>query len=138
MVVKNEAIPPLFGTPDSDLFRGYSVRRTLVRGTRTKVQMVRVRRILWSARKPFKLEVQSGCMNRYEVRTYFFLARFARSHHYIFTSNKSRSFHLGFIIMDIYDLISIRVCIFFPVRYWNQYSFHKICIICSQWKSLIV
>ena len=35
--------PPLFGTPDSDLFRGYSVRRTLVRGTPTKVQMVRVR-----------------------------------------------------------------------------------------------
>ena len=26
--------------------------------------------------------------------------------------------------MDIYDLISIRVCIFFPVRDWNQYSFH--------------
>ena len=46
-----EAIPPLFGTPDSDLFRGYSVRRTLVRGTPTKVQMVRVRQILCSARK---------------------------------------------------------------------------------------
>ena len=46
----NEAIPPLFGTPDSDLFKGYSVRRTLVRGTPTKVQMVRVRRILCSAR----------------------------------------------------------------------------------------
>ena len=46
-----EAIPPLFGTPDFDLFRGYSVRRTLVRGTPTKVQMVRVRRILCSARK---------------------------------------------------------------------------------------
>ena len=26
--------------------------------------------------------------------------------------------------MEIYDLISIRVCIFFPVRDWNQYSFH--------------
>ena len=26
--------------------------------------------------------------------------------------------------MDIYDLISIRVCIIFPVRDWNQYSFH--------------
>ena len=127
------SISPLIGTLDFDLFRGYSVRRTLVRGTPTKVQMVRVRRILCSARKKsFKLEVQSGCMNRYEVRTYFFLARFARSHHYIFISNNfSPSFHLGFIIMDIYDLIAIRVCIFFPVRYWNQYSFHKICIICS-------
>ena len=48
-----EAITPLFGTPDSDLFRGYSVRRTLVRGTPTKVQMVRVRRILCSARKKY-------------------------------------------------------------------------------------
>ena len=45
-VLIHEAIPPLFGTPDSDLLRGYSVRRTLVRGTPTKVQMVRVRRIL--------------------------------------------------------------------------------------------
>ena len=26
--------------------------------------------------------------------------------------------------MDIYDLISIRVCILFHVRDWNQYSFH--------------
>ena len=26
--------------------------------------------------------------------------------------------------MDLYDLISIRVFIFFPVRDWNQYSFH--------------
>ena len=26
--------------------------------------------------------------------------------------------------MDINDLISICVCIFFPVRDWNQYSFH--------------
>ena len=50
-----EAIPPLFGTPDSDLFRGYSVRRTLVRGTPTKLQMVRVRRIFCSARKILKI-----------------------------------------------------------------------------------
>ena len=27
-------------------------------------------------------------------------------------------------MMHIYDLISIHVCIFFPVRDWNQYSFH--------------
>ena len=46
----NEAIPPLFGTPDSDLFRRYSVRLTLVRGTPTRVEMVRVRQILCSAR----------------------------------------------------------------------------------------
>ena len=26
--------------------------------------------------------------------------------------------------MGIYDLISIRICIFFPVRDWNQYSFY--------------
>ena len=36
----------------------------------------------------------------------------------------SRSFYLGFIIMDIYNLISIRVCIIFLVRDWNQYSFN--------------
>ena len=26
--------------------------------------------------------------------------------------------------MDIYDLMSIRVCTFFGTRDWNQYSFH--------------
>ena len=31
--------------------------------------------------------------------------------------------------MDIYDLISIRVCIFFPVRVCNQYSFHLHCLL---------
>ena len=36
--------------------------------------------------------------------------------------------------MDIYDLISLRVFIFFPVRDWNQYSFHLHYL---QWKSLI-
>ena len=51
----DEAIPPLFGTPDSDLFRGYSVRRNLVRGTPTKVQMVRVRRIMCPERKILKI-----------------------------------------------------------------------------------
>ena len=50
-ISSTEAIPPLFGTPDSGLFRRYSVHRTLLRGTPTEVQMVRVRRILCSASK---------------------------------------------------------------------------------------
>ena len=68
-------------------------------------------------KQSLKLEVQNGCIKRIDRKTahIFFLARFARSHYYIFISNTfSRSFYLGFIIMDIYDLnIYIRVCIFF-------------------------
>ena len=77
-----EAIPPLFGTPDSDLFRGYSVRRTLVRGTPTKVQMVRVRQILCSARKILKSrgeKLHNGCIKRIDRKSAHIFSRSLRS-----------------------------------------------------------
>ena len=77
-----EATTPLFGTPDSDLFRGYSVRRTLVRGTPTKVQMVRVRRILCSARKKSvkrNKTTEHFCIKRIDRKSAHIFSRSLRS-----------------------------------------------------------
>ena len=45
-------------------------------------------------------------------------------------------YHFKEIFPCVYDLISIRVCMFFPVRNWNQYGFiymYKDKTIYSQW-----
>ena len=121
------------------LYPPFSVRRipTFLEGIRYAEPWYAVRQqeCKWYAYAEFcvlqekfiQLEVQKGCIKRIDRKSehIFFLARFARSHHYIFISNKfSRSFYLGFIIMDIFDLISIRVCLILSVRDWNQYGFH--------------
>ena len=73
-----EAITPLFGPPDSNLFRGYSVCRTLLCGMPTKVQMVRVRRILCSARK-------KSVNKRYKTTEHFCIKRIDRKSAHIFS-----------------------------------------------------
>ena len=64
-----EAIPPLFGTPDSDLFRGYSVRRALVHES---ANGMRTPNFVFCKKKSLKLEVKklhNGCIKRIDRKS---------------------------------------------------------------------
>ena len=127
--------PPLFGTPASGLFRWYAVRRTLVHGKLTEVQMVRVHRFLCSAsKKPLKSVVQCYKMDRICLIISMFSLAHLDFWHMFVISEKSSTKSLPFV--DTYTCLYILSGERLEPDYFA--SMYKDKLICSHWKSLFV